>query len=371
MPNNLPDILTITMLPAKEGDCLVISYGADSNKKHILIDAGRAWTYQNALKSYLINNNINVLELLVVTHIDRDHIDGMLKLIRDKDLNLNVKNCWFNTWDHLHAKKIASPQLIDDREEFGAKMGEELSLEIINKGWNWNSHFDGGAIELNNDLAKNEILFDELKLTLLSPDRNKLEALIRTWKDECKTAGITPGSTVQDYVVKDELETLGVIDIEQLAAEKFEEDSSKANGSSIAFILEYKNRKILLSGDAHPNLLVQSLKSLGASKNKPLKLDAFKLPHHGSKYNISIELLEIITCDHYLVSTNGNYFNHPEQVAMARLIKYGTTNSTINFNYRTDETEIWEDDTWGKTFEYKTNYPTANNDGYLQLEFTT
>ncbi len=188
---------------------------------------------------------------------------------------------------------------------------------------------------------------------------------------------MTPGSTVQDYVVKedDDLESFGTededTDIEQLAAEKFEEDSSKANGSSIAFILEYKNRRILLSGDAHSNLLVKSLRSLGASEDNPLKLDAFKLPHHGSKYNISKELLDIITCEHFLVSTNGNYFNHPEKVAMARLIKYGTSNSTINFNYKTEETEIWDNADWKKTYQYKTNYPTDKNNGYLNLEFPT
>ncbi|HEY8560156.1 MAG TPA: hypothetical protein VIL74_07255 [Pyrinomonadaceae bacterium] len=366
----MSDSLKVAMLPAKEGDCLVVSYGNDSNKKHILIDAGRVWTYQNALKSYLTDNGLNDLELLVVTHIDRDHIDGMLKLIRDTNLNLNVKNCWFNTWDHLHGRKIAPPQTDIALEEFGAKMGEELSSEIITKEWNWNSQFDGGAVELDNNPIKNEILFDDFKLTLLSPDRTKLEALIPTWKVECKTAGITPGSSVQEYVIDNELEILGTIDIERLASEKFEEDSSKANGSSIAFILEYKNRRILLSGDAHSDLLVKSLRSLGASETNPLKLDAFKLPHHGSKYNISKELLGIINCDHYLVSTNGNYFNHPEQVAMARLIKFGTINSTINFNYRTEETEIWENADWEKTYKYKTNYPDYGNNGYLHLEFS-
>ena len=178
---------------------------------------------------------------------------------------------------------------------------------------------------------------------------------------------------VQDYVeLDDEIETLGSnnIDIERLASEEFKEDPSSANGSSIAFILEYKNRKILLSGDAHSDLLVKSLRNLGASENNPLKLDGFKLPHHGSKYNISKELLEITNCDHYLISTNGNYFNHPEKVAMARLIKYGTAESTINFNYKTEETMIWENADWQENYKYKTNYSPDDNDGYLHLDFT-
>lgn len=366
----MPDNLQVTMLPAKEGDCLMIAYGENLNKKYILIDAGRAWTYENALKQYLTNNGITKIELLVITHMDRDHIDGMLKLIRDPDLNLQVSNAWFNTWDHLHGLKIENPESDDDSEEFGARMGEELSTEIIAKNWRWNSQFAGRAVELDDDPASNIILIGDIKLTLLSPDRDKLEALIPDWKKECQKAGITPGFTVEDYIVTDDdLEDFGTIDIEALADEKFSDDHSPANGSSIAFILEYKNRKILLSGDAHPDLLVKSLKNLGSSVNNPIELDAFKVPHHGSKYNISKELLHLMKCDHYLLSTNGNYFKHPDDVAMARLIKYRTANSTISFNYKTDFTKIWENTNWQQNYQYKTNYPIDEQDGYLFLEF--
>ena len=48
-------------------------------------------------------------------------------------------------------------------------------------------------------------------------------------------------------------------DIEQLLREPFEEDDSAANGSSIAFIAEYKSHRILLAGDAHPSTLPQGV----------------------------------------------------------------------------------------------------------------
>lgn len=348
----------------------MIAYGENPNKKYILIDAGRAWTYENALKQYLTDNGITKIELLVITHVDRDHIDGMLRLIRDPDLNLQVRNVWFNTWDHLHGLKIEKPGSDDDTEEFGAKMGEELSTEIIVKGWRWNSQFDRKAVELDDDPAGNIIQIGDIKLTLLSPDRDKLETLIPDWKKECQKAGITPGYTVEDYVVTDDdLEDFGTIDIEALDEEEFLDDPSEANGASIAFIIEYKNRKILLSGDAHEDLLVKNLKNLGSSVSNPIELDVFKVPHHGSKYNISKELLNLMKCDHYLLATNGNYFKHPHKVAMARLIKYGTADSTISFNYKTNYTEIWKNANWQQNYQYRTNYPIHGQDGYLCLEF--
>ena len=359
------------MLPAKEGDCLLISYG-DAVKKYILIDGGRAWTYKNALKAFLEEHSVKQLELLVVTHVDRDHIDGMLSLVDDDELDLKVEDVWFNTWDHLKGDAIEVLQDDDDIESFGAKMGEELGEGIINKGWSWNKSFQGRAVELDNIPNDKPIEIGDVKLTLLSPDREKLETLIPKWKKECEKAGIAPGSSIEDYIIEeDDLEGFGTINIDLLAEEEFKDDHSEANGSSIAFILEYKDKKVLLAGDAHADLLVKSLKSIGASNDHPIALDAFKVPHHGSKYNISRELLDLLKCDHYLISTNGNYFKHPEEVAMARLIKYGTPDSCLNFNYKTEFSKKWNKNDWMNKYKYQTQYPFGDEDGYLSLEFET
>lgn len=369
----MPDALTITMLPAKEGDCLHIAYGEEAEQKHILIDAGRQWTWKNALKDRLSNIGIDSLELLVVTHVDRDHIDGMLAMVSDPDLDIDVKEFWFNTWDHLQGNTIVSPETDDDdTEPFGAKMGEELSTHSVDKGWSWNQQFGGKAVELSDDIAENTIQFGDITLTLLSPDRTKLEELIPKWKKECTKAGLTPGATVEDYVLEenDDIEDFGAINIDALAAEAFKEDGSEANGSSIAFILDYKGIKVLLSGDAHVDLLVKSLKNLGATAENPMRLDAFKVPHHGSKYNISNELLGLIDCSNYLISTNGNYFKHPEDVAMARLIKHGTSDSVLNFNYKTEFNKFWENGQWQTTYRYTTNFPLDDQDGFLTLSFS-
>jgi beta-lactamase superfamily II metal-dependent hydrolase len=213
--------------------------------------------------------------------------------------------------------------------------------------------------------ADNVIPLGELRLTLLSPNQEKLTKLRPAWKKECEDAGITPGAMLKEYVGEEseEIEAFGALDIEALAAEPFVEDQSPANGSSIAFLVEYRGKRLLLAGDAHPDLLESSLRALGASATQRLAVDAFKLPHHGSKFNLSKDLLELLDCRHYLVSTNGNYFKHPDDVAMARLIKFGTTDSTIHFNYKTDHNRHWKNDAWQQQYRYQVEYPSENDDG--------
>lgn len=349
----------------------MISYGPSTALKYILIDGGRSWTYKHALKRYLSEHCINELELLVITHVDRDHIDGMLSMMQDNTLPLRAKNVWFNTWDHLEGKAIEVASSHDDLESFGAKMGEEISPLLMSKGWPWNRQFGGAAVKVGTQPEDNVILLGALRLTLLSPNQEKLDDLKPAWQKECQEAGITPGATLKEYVSDEDedIESFGAVNIDALAAEPFIEDHSPANGSSIALLLEYGGRKLLLAGDAHADILQTGLQALGASAATPIAVDAFKIPHHGSKFNLSKDLLELLDCRHYLISTNGNYFKHPDEVAMARLIKFGTVDSTVHFNYKTKHNLLWKNDAWQLSYRYQVEFPSEESDGYKTLKF--
>ncbi len=365
--------VTVTMLPAKEGDCLLLSYGRPL--RHILIDGGRAWTYRNALRPYFAAQGIDRLELLVVTHVDRDHVEGMLELCGDHTLPLQVAHVWFNTWSHLNGEippPLASHANTSDQDEdlesFGARMGEELGPLLLDRSWPWNAQFSGGPVEIP-DSGRRRITLGEAQLILLSPDRNKMTALLPDWEKQCKKAGLQPGSTIEDYPADDgeDIESFGTLNVDALAAQNFSNDHSTANGSSIAFIFEFGGKRILCAGDAHEDLLCRQLRALGATPQQPLALDAFKIPHHGSRYNLSRELLELLHCQHYLVSTNGNYFKHPDDVAIARLAKFGTPNATIHFNYLTAHNRHWDNPEWMRNYQYRVAYPRPENDGYEVL----
>ena len=74
--------VTIQMLPAASGDCIYLEFPDPDFR--ILIDGGYAKTYHKYLKKFLLNLTAEGkrLNLIVVTHIDDDHISGITSPFR-------------------------------------------------------------------------------------------------------------------------------------------------------------------------------------------------------------------------------------------------------------------------------------------------
>ncbi|WP_138494378.1 MBL fold metallo-hydrolase [Paenibacillus pinistramenti] len=99
----------IEVLPAAEGDCILIS----TKNNNILIDAGDYDTYHDYLKPRLKTLALNQgrIDLFVVTHIDRDHIEGAIELLTDNTNSLNpsiipIDQVWHNSYRHLQFPRM-------------------------------------------------------------------------------------------------------------------------------------------------------------------------------------------------------------------------------------------------------------------------
>jgi beta-lactamase superfamily II metal-dependent hydrolase len=351
-------MLEIEMLPAREGDCLWIRYGQPSAPKQILVDTGRSATYKKALHPRLLAlpPSQQTFELFVITHVDRDHIEGALNLLEDEDLPITFKDIWFNGYDHLQSAKL---------ETFGAVQGERLTAALLKHKAVWNKAWKSKAVAIGKGALPKKSLEGDITLTLLSPDRQKLVDLIPTWLQECKDAGLVPGAKARRAEVAG-LEQFGGLDVEKLAASKFKAESKEPNGSSIAFLLEYDGKRLLLGADAHEDRLLSSLTMLAGTK-KRVALDLFKVPHHGSDGNLSRELLAIMDCPRYLISTNGSYFKHPTPEAIARILKFGGKHKTIYFNYDTKFTSPWKSAAYQGKYGYTAVYPAKGAAGTLRI----
>src|SRR5215510_5575818 len=231
-------MLSIEMLPARHGDCLWIEYGMDGDRHRILIDGGPGFAYP-ALKARIerVPKAERHFELLVITHIDADHIEGIIRLLGDPELGVTYDDVWYNAWKQVSAG-IPAP--------FGAEAGEYLSALIPKLGLPWNHALGQTPAAPVAVKASAEALGTAggARFTLLSPTAPKLVKLRDAWEKELEDAGLEPDQP------EDALERLkkskrfsGVsfaaeLDPEALAATPFSGDKAPANGSSIAFLLE-------------------------------------------------------------------------------------------------------------------------------------
>ena len=155
------------------------------------------------------------------------------------------------------------------------------------------------------------------------------------------------------------LETLGTTpDVAALAASAFKEDTAEANGSSIVLLLEHDGTSALLTGDAFPSVVLAGVTRLLAERDaERLALDAFKVPHHGSRANLSPALLGVLECSRHLFSSNGTNTKHPHPESVARTIEATGAGATLHFNYSTRFNEAWAEDELEEQHGYEALYP--------------
>ena len=347
-------MFTLEMLPAYYGDSLWTTYG--SNNSAFLIDGGLAGTYDSIIARA---GTKTALELFCITHIDQDHIQGAVKLLANLPQTIDIAEVWFNGYDHL------TPE-----QRLGAKQGEELTAAIVNHAkLPWNKLWNDKAVVVPPDGPLPVItLPGGMRVTLLSPRQSELDRLKITWEKECQAAGIMPGDIddAERVLAADRSTRLGDhINVRELAAQPYSADSAPANGSSIAFLAEFKNTTVLYGADAQSEVLAPAIRRLlkerGVSK---LPLTACKVPHHGSKFNNSPDFIELLDCPRWLVSTSGKRFNHPDPETIARiLIAREGAQTEFYFNYRSDRSEAWDNEELAEEWNYEAHYPKKGNEG--------
>ena len=345
----------VHMLPAFHGDCLWVEFGRDDDPKVILIDAGTPSTWP-ALKAKLLaerarrNGKLHI-ELFVVTHVDADHIGGALKLIGQlAPLKMTIGGVWFNGYLHLDNQQVPPTDVL------GPKQGEQLSALIKDAGLRWNAHFDRRAVMVPDTGPLPEANFAGLRLTLLSPSFAALQALKPEWEKEVRKAGLVPGDAYEVVEDKADSDILGDEPVQDLADIPFRADTAKANGSSIAFLAECEGKVAFFGADAHADVIHAALKRGPLKDKESLALAGMKVPHHGSKANTDVALVKALPARHYLVSSNGNQFEHPDPEAIARIAVHGPAGKQLDFNYKTAFNKQWDSAARKAEYKYATKY---------------
>jgi hypothetical protein len=339
----MADVFTLEALQAAHGDALILHYGPAATPRFIVVDGGPKGIFKASLGPRLDeikrNRGGGVLEirLLMVSHIDDDHITGILDLTRMlldlKDRNVplpyEVLTLWHNSFDDI-ARKInasirpdeplghllarAKPKTADGAALIASvAQGRQLRLDADALGLNMNSGFDdllvfGEGAEALNMGAK-------LRFTVLGPRQAELDKLEAKWRKEVAArlaakARKKPKSGGGSALDAAELGALAAAFV----------DESVHNLSSVVVLAELDGKSMLLTGDARGDFILESLHEAQLIKNGKLSVDVFKVPHHGSVRNADAELFETIVADHYVFSANGRDGN-PDPPTFSMLFK--------------------------------------------------
>lgn len=287
-------------LPVK-GEAILISETDESFT--LLIDGGSSHPFDTRLfrrsEYYKENNKKPSVDLCIITHIDQDHIKGMIELLNDERILKNIKQVWFN---EPNTAAIFSNEKSNKRS---VKQGVMLRKVIQNNNIKHVCNISTSVEHNRNFQQAISSLSNTLNFELLSPDEEGLYNLYHFWDyQEYEKSFIKKpkkSSLEVGYFNNTDCQSI-TNEIENKKNKDY--DKSIPNQSSIAFILKYKYFSFLLLADAHVDVICESLRKNKYSEEDPLRVDFVKLSHHGSKKNINIDFFKLVITNKYIICRN-------------------------------------------------------------------
>ena len=355
-------IFSLDVRRARKGDCLILHYGTKRQPGLVLIDGGPAQVYgphllprleQIRKARRLADGEPLTVDMLMVSHIDDDHINGILELTRElveakaarKPLPIKVLNFWHNTFDDIIASNpdelvtsvkasFGAASLAGEPDTEGLDPHTAKVLASVGQGFRLrddaralglriNSEFGGKLVMASNNRAKD--LKGGLKLTVAGPMEAEVLALQRQHADFLKKA-------------KKNKEAMASFT-----------DSSVANLSSIVVLAEAGGKKMLLTGDARGDKILLGLEKVGLLvPGGKMKVDILKMPHHGSDRNMEVIFFERVLADHYVFSGDGEHGNPERETLQMLRNARKDENFLIHLTYPIDEIDAGRKEDWKK-----------------------
>lgn len=306
-------MISLYVIQAGLGDCLLLKYGEDK-PEYMLIDGGPASNYEDHLKPALIKllEPTESLEAIIVSHVDNDHIVGVLDLLTDLKFKhdagtkpfLKIGQLWFNSFKNTMDTGDLEKRMNDINTVAGMNgiRMQEMSLTFngIKQGHQILTLARFLDIPINPDTEKgfyfggqDEPTFKKanLEITVIGPTLGNLQKLQKKWEDWLRDneQKIKEGKYTRDFAAM--------------------ADRSIPNLSSIILLIKAEGKTILLTGDCRGDHLQEGLIETGLSVNGSFHVDIFKVPHHGSQRNVTKDFFKEVTADTYIISADGTHGN--------------------------------------------------------------
>jgi hypothetical protein len=307
-------IFSLEATNAAAGDALLLHYGTKDKRRVMLIDGGPSSNYKDRLRARLdalrkeIGTNGSLpLELVMVSHIDDDHVAGVLDLVKEcvdardssDDPLCDIKRVWHNSFGGLLGPEVekaaleVGPDAVPGADTSAVISSVGQGAELQDASRRLDAEMNAGK-DLVSAPAKGalQIKIDDIVFTVVAPGQKALDNLRKLWAKDLKKAK-DKAAAVSAYL-----------------------DTTVPNLSSIVVHVEHGGKTMLLTGDARGDLVIEGLKGAGLLDAKgELEVDLLKIPHHGSDRNVATDFFRKVRAKHYVVSADGKHGN-PESATL-------------------------------------------------------
>jgi beta-lactamase superfamily II metal-dependent hydrolase len=275
----------IEMISVGEGDCFLLTLDTQTGgEAHLLIDGGNRDRSDSAI------NHINKyagghLDLVIGTHLDDDHIGGLIKVVETLEVNKLILNTpgTFDKWLQLRSKlktltKVASITKL----EKGISAADELLQAAKNKK---------PPVPVEMALQGRSWISGDVTLNVLSPTQERLDA---AWAEEI----------IEDMKALWDLTGPSLAHRILVESGKAAPPTTKSNDASIIIELLHNGATYgLFPGDAGADV---TREVTGGKSYKFLKV-----PHHGSKTGLDKELITQLQPTFAYIPVGENRHGHP------------------------------------------------------------
>jgi len=376
--------MKLTVFHAGDGDCLLLSSG-DDPPRHVLVDGGRKGTYEKHTRPAIaqIREADQSLDVICVSHIDDDHISGILRLVEDEvdwrrfeflqslspphgnppaaKRPATIGEVWHNGLFRLLGDDLgevteglletvatvlagSSDQTLRDRaseiddlatgELSSMELSRRLSTEHLDIPLNPRS---GGGVMKRGTAAQpatgERVSLGALEIFVVGPSDDDIEKLRTCWEQWIGT-NRDKLEGLHRRMLEDE-ENLGTLHPSFVASPLMEAalgeglgDVTAANLASLILLVEEGARRVLLTGDGVSSEILEGLARHGKLDGSGrIHVDVLKIQHHGALANVTEDFVKRVTADHYVFCGNGAHDNPEAEVveafARARLTGIG------------------------------------------------
>lgn len=329
------------------GDCIFLILSNNDKKMHIMVDCGK---YTEEIDSFVRNELTNTIDYLIVTHIDNDHINGLVSMLsQNHELVIGhiIYNCYQrNTgtakpWTEKMKENVDRlfgqlPIVVDMMDQnINEQKAVTLAECILQKDdWKrvWQIEYatdESPVIQLDNDMGR--IVFLAPSMTALELLDKKYRKLFWKFLYKQKMEDYNQEETIYEALMRiaqmDEAEvveeedvkecTLNEETLRQHAASKLQKMDDN-NIASIAFIWEHHDHRILFMGDADPIQVSNAIDNIYKEEKKPVIFDLIKVSHHGSAHSTAHELMNVADSERLFFT--GGSSKRPSLETLGRII---------------------------------------------------